>query len=216
MADVLIRPYRPADRVAVRHLCCETADRGNPVESILPQRELVADLMTRYYTDDEPDATWVADAGGRVVGYLTGTVRPRRCAWLNYWWVAPRSVARGLLRGALGQRQTWRVLGAAVTTWLRGGFDRRVPLADYPCHLHINIEQAFRGQQVGRRLVERFLAQVRAAGQTGVHVAVREDNPPARRLFERLGFAELSRHPFIQPHGASWSVTSMVVYVRRA
>ena len=216
MAEVLIRPYVPADRESVRHICCETADCGNPVESILPDRHLVADLMTRYYTDYEPQATWVAGSEGRVVGYLSGTVRPQRFFWINFVWVAPIAILRAIGRGVLFRRSTWRLLGAALTTWVRGGFHRRVPLRCYPCHLHINVQPEFRGQRVGQRLIERFLEQMRAARQAGVHVAVREDNPPAQRLFQRLGFTELSRHPFILPNGSARHVTSMVMYARRA
>ena len=146
--DIIIRPYEARDRSAVRQICCDTADRGNPVESILPERDMVADLMSRYYTDYEPQATWVAECDGQVIGYLNGTVQTCRFFWLNYWWVAP-------------------------------------------------------------------MVLLRAAGQAGVHVAIREDNPRAMQLFERLGFTELSRHPFILPNGSSWHVTSMVMYAKR-
>ena len=76
--SLLIRVYRPDDRDAVRTVACDTADRGEPVEGFFRDREVFADLLTRYYTDWEPQSLWVAEAEGRVIGYLTGCLDTRR------------------------------------------------------------------------------------------------------------------------------------------
>ncbi len=215
MADILIRPYRPADRAAVRHLCCETADRGLPAESIYDDDTLVADLMTNYFIRHEPQGIWVADAGGQVVGYVTGTLYPARFDRWQLWWIVPRAVLSAVLRGALGRLQTRRLLRATYVTWRRGGFPRHVSTREYPAHLHVNIAEGFRGQRVGRRLVEHFLAHARVAGRAGVHVILRADNEPACRLFERLGFALLRRYPLVLPHRAAYVETQALVYGKR-
>src|SRR3989442_159990 len=46
-----VRLYEPRDRAAVREICCDTADSGEPVETFFPDREGFADVLTRYYTD---------------------------------------------------------------------------------------------------------------------------------------------------------------------
>jgi GNAT superfamily N-acetyltransferase len=46
-----------------------------------------------------------------------------------------------------------------------------------------------RGQRVGRALVETILQWARAEGHELVHLWVTETNDPARRLYERCGFA---------------------------
>ena len=65
-AVVNIRLYESRDRAAVRRICCETADNGGPVEGFFRDRELVADLVTRYYTDFEPESCWVAEVAGAM------------------------------------------------------------------------------------------------------------------------------------------------------
>ncbi len=210
--EVVVRPYRAGDRSAVRQICCDTADLGLPVERIFHDRDATADFLTRYYTDDEPQASWVAECGGRVVGYLTGCLDARRYRRWMATWIAPAVVARSVLRGALWRRQTWRLLSAWLATWRRGGFERRIPLAQYPAHVHINVREGFRGQGVARELLERFTAQVRAKGLQGIHASVREDNVPACRFFEQMGFVTLQRWPIMLPKAEALQLHHTVLY----
>ena len=48
---------------------------------------------------------------------------------------------------------------------------------------------------VGSALVARLLEQAREAGVTSVLLEVRQSNPAARRLYEKLGFSEIGRRP---------------------
>ena len=210
--QVAVRPYEPRDREAVRRICCETADRGGPVEAFFSDRDVFADFVTGYYTAYEAQSLWVAEQGGQVIGYLTGCLDTRRCRRLTACVIVPRASVKALGRGALWSRATWRLAWAGLQTLLRGGGHARPSLERYPAHLHINLLRAFRGRRVGLGLVERFMAQAQAAGVRGVHVAIRGDNPPSRRFFERLGFIELSRHPVVFPNGASYDIRETVVY----
>ena len=212
---MILRAYEPADRSSVRRIACETANRGESADAIFPDREIVADLLTRYYTDAEPQSAWVADFEGRVVGYLTGCLDSRRYWRMMHWRVGPSAVLRAIARGACYRRETWRFVRAMMGTWRRGGFNRYVPLDEYPAHLHVNVQHGFRGQRVGTQLVERCIAQVREAGLRGMHLAVRDDNQPARRLFERLGFRELSRYPVLIPTAHAYQLHQTVIYGKR-
>ena len=189
--EVVIRAYTPVDRDAVRTIACETADRGEPVERFFPNREVFADALLTYYMEDESGALWVAEFEGRVVGYLTGCLDSGRYGRVMAWRVIPKAIGKGLIRGLLGSAQMWRWVAAGLSTWCGGGLRRHVSFHDYPAHLHVNVQQRFRGQQIGRRLVERFLEQARSAGVRGVHAAVRGDNEASCRFFARMGFAEL-------------------------
>ena len=210
-----IRPYQPRDRSAVRTLACDTADRGKPVESFFADRAFAADILTRYYTDQEPQASWIAEDGDRVIGYLTGCLNSRRCRRAMVWRVAPAAVLSSLCHRALWSSKTWRLIVAAVRTGLAGGFHRAIPLDTYPAHLHVNVREPFRAQQVGKRLVERFLAQTVEADVHGVHVSVRSDNASACRFFQRLGFAEVSRHPVVFPDGNVYRLHDTIIYGKR-
>ena len=210
-----VRAYAPRDRAAVRAIACETAVRGKPVESVWPDREVAADLLTRYYTDYEPGSLWVAEHAGQVIGYLTGCLGTQRYQRVMARRVVPHAVLGAITRGVLWSPQLWRLVRAGITTWHHGGFRQRAPLDLYPAHLHVNIQEGFRGQQVGRRLLERFLSQAAAAGVGGIHLAVREENVPARTLFEQMGFVLLSHRSFALPDGERLKISVTLTYGKR-
>lgn len=195
---MVIRPYQSADRPAVRRICCDTADAGRPVEAFFSDRELFADLLTRYYTDFEPQSLWVAAPAGRAAGYLAGTMDTRRAQRIMARRVWPAAVGRALCRGALGNVALWRL--AWRNRRLHAGAQRAaiVDLQAYPAHLHVNLDAAARGCGAGRRLLAAFVDQARGAGVPGLHAWVRADNAAGLRFFAAAGFRELGRCPLMR------------------
>ena len=194
MDEVVVRPFEARDRQRIRQICCDTADKGEPVEHFFPDRETFADLLTRYYTDDEPGSTWVAEQDGKVVGYLTGCLNTRRYWRAMLWRVIPQTLIKGIFRGAFFYPQTWKLFCSGAKIFFRGGFRKEVPLGQYPAHLHVNVTTASRGHHAGERLIQRFIEQAKRQGAQGIHLVTREDNLGARQFFERNGFSEISRH----------------------
>ena len=215
MSEVIVRPYEPRDRSAVRKICCDTAARGEAVEHFFQDREAAADLLASYYTDYEPQAVWIAEHEGRVIGYLTGCLDTHRYWRMVLWRVGPGAVLRTIDRGALLSRQTWRFLKAMMKTWFLSGARRPISLDNYPSHLHVNVQEGFRGQHVGRRLVERFCEQVQAAGLKGVYAPAGEDNLQARGLFEGMGFTVVNRRRMVLPEEGADQISYAVIYGKR-
>lgn len=195
-----IRPYEPRDREAVRTICCDTADRGEPVENFFPDREVFGDLLTRYYTDYEPESGWVGELGGEVVGYITGCLDTRRFIRVMAFSVAPRILIKGIRREVMKYPQAKEFIRSNLGLWFRGP-KKSVNLDEYPSHLHINLKRGARARGLGRDLVTRFLVQAKAAGSCGVHANVREDSDRARKFFEGLGFQAGGRHPVMARAG---------------
>ena len=189
--EVLVRPFDPRDRPAVREICCDTADSGRPMERFFPDREVFADLITRYYTDLAPETTWVAEEAGQVIGYLNGCFDSRRFARAMAWRILPATLLKALVRSSLWHRQTRQFVHVNLRDWLRGR--QHVDLRDYPGHVHINLRAAARGLGVGERLMGEFLRQAKAAGVPGLHANVSEANTGGRRFFEKCGFVPLGR-----------------------
>ena len=194
----LVRPYEPRDREAVRTLCCDTADGGNPVEAFFPDREIFADLVTRYYTDREPAFSWVAECDGRIAGYLNGCLNTRRFERTMALRILPRLAAKAILRGTLLRAQARHFLALNLPLWMHPAQNDPTETERYPAHFHINLAPAFRARHVGASLVQTFLFHLQRAHLPGVHANVREDNARARAFFEHLGFTALSRHPFLR------------------
>src|SRR5947207_15912617 len=71
-----IRSYQASDRGAVRKLCCETGFLGDPIDPVFQDRELFADFLTTYYTDHEPESSFVLEIDGKIRGYLLGSLNP--------------------------------------------------------------------------------------------------------------------------------------------
>ena len=210
----VVRAYAIEDRPAVRAIACETAARGEPVEAFFDDREVFADLLTRYYTDWEPGSLWVAEAGGQIAGYLTGCLDGRRYLERMAWPIGPQAAMRALARGTLLHPCMRRMAAAGFRTWRLHGFDRP-HLVDYPAHMHLNLLREARGQRIGERLVRRFMEQVMEARLPGIHASIRGDNERARRFFERLEFRELARYPMVLPAGEAFERHETVIYGRR-
>ncbi len=207
-----IRHYQPADRPAIRQIACDTADAGGPVERFFHDRETVADAITRYYTDYEPESLWVAECDGQIVGYLTGCLDTRRQERVTRKQILPKVIVGAIGRGVLWHADAWHLLAAFAATVLLGGFPHPIDLIAYPAHLHINIREGFRGGGLGPRLVEAFREQAGSVGVRGIHVITRGDNAGGRGFFEKMGFRLLFEKPLVLPTGAWFRRTSTAAY----
>jgi ribosomal protein S18 acetylase RimI-like enzyme len=107
---------------------------------------------------------WVATEDDRVVGFAYGLPTPEIPA--DGWY--------GLVREAVGP--------AAAERWLAGQF-AVVWIAVHPDH---------RGRGLGRRLLERLLAE---AGTDRAWLITHDLDSPARALYRSLGFRQLGHGP---------------------
>jgi len=207
-----IRSYKPQDRSALRQICCDTADAGRPSENFFPDREVLADLVTKYYTEYEPESSFVADNHGEVVGYITGCMDTQQFMRAMTWRIGPATFVKALFRGVLWHPQTVRLVRANLGLWLKGNDGGHETLRDYPAHLHVNIRDGFRGQKLGHRLVETFCELARKANVRGVHARVSAENTPACHFFGDLGFAEVHREPRCLSPDGSGRILYTIVY----
>lgn len=194
MPDLVIRRFQPADRQAVFRIGADTAFFGAPIEAYMEDRNAFLDAFYAYYTDFEPEHSWVACADGEVVGFLTGSVDTRIHKRTLLRVILPR-LAGNLLNGKyyFGKR-AWHYFGGMLGGVLRREFTR-VDLDAYPAHLHINVESAWRGYRLGQRLMEAYLGQLRELGITGVYLDTTSMNIVACRLYEKMGFRLLDTRP---------------------
>lgn len=210
-----IHRYRDADRTGVRSLCCDTADSGEPVERFFPDREVFADLVTRYYTDIDPDSSWVVKSEGLVVGYLNGCLDTRRFGRTMAIRILPRLAGKSILRGTWFRPQARRFITLNTPLWIHHTSGSKNDEDHYPAHFHINLAPGHRARQIGTTLVERFLTVLQESHIPGVHANVREDNERACAFFTRLGFTEISRHPFMRRPEQPENILYSLRYGRR-
>jgi hypothetical protein len=129
-----IRGYRASDRAAVRQLCCLTGFLGSPIDPVYEDRELFADFLTTYYTDHEPESSFVLEIDGELKGYLLGSRKPL----LNQLYSFQQNIVlflRSLLRYPRYNARSRRFI-----RWMMMNGWREVPAAPSRTpHFHINL-----------------------------------------------------------------------------
>ena len=188
LEDVVVRPYRAADRERVRRICFDTGYLGEPVAWQWRDVESFADLFTSYYTDHEPESAFVAERDGVVEGYLLGCADSRRAT------SEPAIFFRHVLRRGIALRPgtagfVWRSFGDALVDGLRRRLQAPVGHDDrWPAHLHIDLLPSIRGLGVGSRLMRAWLDRLRALSVPGCHLQTVAENHNAIAFFSAVGF----------------------------
>ncbi|HTX90419.1 MAG TPA: GNAT family N-acetyltransferase [Anaerolineales bacterium] len=194
MPDLLVRPYQPADRPAFFRIGADTAFFGAPIEAYMEDRNIFLDAFYAYYTDLEPEHAWVACADGQVVGFLAGCVDSASQSAKYRRGILPMLVGK-LFRGKyhFGKKARRYVAGMLLGS-MRGEF-LHADWKEYPAHLHINVDQAWRGHKLGQRLMDAYLGQLRSLEVRGVYLETTSLNEVACRLYEKVGFKLLDACP---------------------
>src|SRR5438270_185152 len=130
-APVVVRPYRDTDAAEVRRICCDTAWHGQPIDPVFSDRDFLADAVVGAYSRVEPESMFVAESGGKVVGYITGCRDTRRFARLFLRRVFPELAAKFFTRG-LWRPRPLRFFLRQAWAGIRHAPDRRAVVAAYP------------------------------------------------------------------------------------
>ncbi|MBA2241628.1 MAG: GNAT family acetyltransferase [Chthoniobacterales bacterium] len=185
----IIRPYRESDREAVRNLCCRTGFLGKPIDPIYEDRELFADFLTTYYTDHEPESSFVLEIDGELRGYLLGCRRPL----LNQLYSFYQNIClflRSLLRYPRYHERSRRFI-----RWLLLNGWREVPAAPRRTpHFHINLLPEARKVSTTRALFSAYFSYLYRSGEKRVYgQIVTFESRRGEKMFARYGFRVMNR-----------------------
>jgi hypothetical protein len=184
-----IRKFQPGDRARVRELCCETGVLGNPIDPVFEDRQLFADYLTAYYTDWEPQSSFVLLVNGEIRGYLLGSRFPLRQQIYNVYQNASLFL-RGLLRFP-----RYNAASKAFVKWILSTAWREVPASPRRCaHFHINLLADARAIPTTRAIMDAYLAYLYEAGEKRVYgQMVTFESRRGFKMFERYGFRVLNK-----------------------
>lgn len=187
--QIEIRPFQPGDRARVRELCCETGFLGNPIDPVFEDRELFADYLTAYYTDWEPESSFVLLLDGEIRGYLLGSRFPWRQQLYNLYQNASLFL-RGIVRFA-----SYNAASKAFVKWILSTAWREVPAAPRRCaHFHINLLADARSVATTRAIMDTYLAYLHQKGEKQVYgQMVTFESRRGFKMFERYGFRVLNK-----------------------
>ncbi|HTV43287.1 MAG TPA: GNAT family N-acetyltransferase [Candidatus Sulfotelmatobacter sp.] len=189
---VVVRHYKPEDREAIRQICCDTGFLGNPIETIFSDREIFADLFTNPYLDYGPNWAWVAEDGGKVVGYLLGSIS----ASFNYtlMYSGFQTTVKMIKRAATGCYAGHPRSRHFIRWLLTSGYREQPKHPENAAHLHLNVEKSHRGRGLGLRLWQAFEQQLETSGIRTCYGAF--FSRPRRRpeaVYSKLGFSVFDR-----------------------
>lgn len=184
-----IRNYQPSDREAVRRLCCQTGFLGEPIDPVYEDRELFADFLTTYYTDHEPESSWVVEIDGELRGYLLGCRKPLLNQLYSFYQNICLS-ARALLRYG-----SYNEASRAFIRWLVMNGWREVPASPRRTpHFHINLLPDARKIATTRALFSAYFGYLYRHGEKRVYgQIVTFESRRGEKMFERYGFKVLNR-----------------------
>jgi ribosomal protein S18 acetylase RimI-like enzyme len=186
---LVIRSYRTSDRDAIRRLCCQTGFLGQPIDPVYQDHELFADFLTTYYTDHEPESSFVLELEGQICGYLLGSRRPL----LNQLYAFQQNLVLGFR--ALLRYRRYNARSRRFVRWVLSHAWREVPAAPRRVpHLHINLLPEARKMSTARALMSAYLSYLYRCGEKHVYgQIVTFESRRGEKMFERYGFRVMNR-----------------------
>lgn len=195
-----IRSYRSTDRAAVRRLCCQTGFLGEPIDPVYQDHELFANFLTSYYTDYEPESSFVLEVEGELCGYLLGSRKPLRnqlYAFLQNIWLFLRVLVR---------YRNYNQRSRRFVRWMISHGWREVPAAPRRTpHFHINLLPDARKVATTRALLSAYFSYLYRSGEKRVYgQIVTFESRRGEKMFERYGFrvmnrAEITKYKSLHP-----------------
>ncbi|KAK7220773.1 hypothetical protein V2G26_008776 [Clonostachys chloroleuca] len=202
-----IRQYRPSDFDDMANICRMTL--APDLTGSEAAWRLAPYIWTHQYTHLSPATCFVVDDGaGRAVGYCIGC--PSVDAFVEGYGryvdevlepsaevVRPGDVAGArepwLLADSGKINETCLAQTAYNPRWLLVEGNEDVLGEGYRATMHVDLLESWQGKGWGRRLVERFVKEVRArrAGDCrGIGIGVASSNRKVVAFYEKLGFRE--------------------------
>jgi hypothetical protein len=191
MEEIIIRKYKKEDRSFVRNIAWDTAFIGKPGDTFFSSKEILADFLTLYFTDFEPESCFVAECNGEVVGYLIGakdTNALNKIFQLKILW---RLLIRSIVNGILFKKKERVFIFNCLISFLHQEFKMPDFAKEYPATLHINIDKNWRSLHAGSRLIAVYLDYLVKEKIKGVYLATMSED--AGRFFKKQGFILLHR-----------------------
>jgi ribosomal protein S18 acetylase RimI-like enzyme len=184
-----IRPYRESDLEDLYRICLATGWAGQDAAGIYADPKLVGHLFAAPYGVLAPESALVAEDGEGVAGYIIGAADTAafEARLERDWWPPLRGQYADPKRGPPAdwtpdQRLAWQIHHPRPP--------RPALLTRYPAHLHIDLMPRLQGQGMGKRMIDAWLALIRAQGARGAHLEVGTANARAIRFYRAYGLTE--------------------------
>jgi len=186
MEETIIRPYEIKDRSFIRDIAWETAFFGAPASAFFDGKEILADFLTKYFTDYEPQSCFVAEKENKVIGYIIGAKNNKRFENIFLFRIFPLLLFKFIFSGSVFRKKNAVFICNIIPGFFKGEFARPETSKDYPAVLHIDIKENFRDSGTGSKLVSVYLDYLAKNKIKGVWLSTSSEK--ASRFFNKEGF----------------------------
>jgi ribosomal protein S18 acetylase RimI-like enzyme len=187
--EIVIRKYSKEDKADIRKICIETAFLEESNKIFFDDDELLADALTLYFTDYEPESCFVATQGNQVVGYIIGTINVKNAKKTFKLKILPILIYKFFLKGLFFKKISRTFLFNLSFSLLKGEFFIPDFTKQYPATLHINIDKNYRRDKLGSKLIETYLNYLKEKNIRGVYLSTLSE--AATQFFIKMGFKPL-------------------------
>ncbi len=196
--NIIIRPFTKNDRKDIRRISCDTAFLGVDKKLFFDDDDILADALTLYYTDYEPQSCFVAVEKNRVIGYIIGSKDTGKMDMVFRNKVLPKLIGKAFIRGIFFRIKDLKFLLHIAGSFLKSEFSTPDFSKQYPATLHINIDEKFRGRRIGEKLIERYLNYLKEEKAQGIHFGTMSEG--AKNFFLKTGFLVLfeGKHSYLE------------------
>jgi len=187
-----IRNYRDEDLSSLYRICLATGHAGEDASQIYADPDIIGHIYAGQYGTLAPETALVAEDDEGVGGYILGCLntyefekRLERDWWPSLRLRYPDPSGKPPEHWSADERLRYAMHHPPRTP-------RRIS-EPFPSHLHIDLLPRLQRRGLGRKLMDAWLAHVRALGSKGVHLGVSMANVRAIRFYQRYGLQELER-----------------------
>ncbi len=198
--DFIIRKFEINDRAGVRHISCETSFLEYPRNMIFDDDEVLADALTLYFTDYEPESCFVVVQEGKVVGYIIGSKNVMEMERINNSKIIIPLFIKAVRRGVFFRWDNLKFFFYILKSALKGEFFMPNFVEEFPATLHINLQKEFRGKGIGEKLIKTYLDFLKEEGVGGLHFGTFSEG--AKNFFLKMGFTVLfnRKRTYLKPY----------------
>jgi Acetyltransferase (GNAT) family len=174
--SVNIRKFEKRDRGQVRLIAHDTAFMGQSASLFFEGREIICDALSLYFTDYEPEASFIAEVSSTVVGYLIGAKNKTVAENVFKNKIMPCLFWKALKSGVFFNKKNIVFMLSCLRAFFKGSLCAPDLIKEYPATFHINIIEKFRGQNIGASLMDAYLKYLKNNMIIGVHLATMSES----------------------------------------
>lgn len=200
---IRVRSAVPDDIDALYAISLATGHHGHDASQLYRDPKMMGHIYSAPYLKLQADLTFVLDDEGSTVGFAVGTLNTARFErdLEDDWWPRLREIYS---RPDASSRELWNADERRSEMIHCPELTPRELLADFPGHLHLNIQVSHQGRGFGSLLFETWLDAATKAGLQGVHIGTNRHNAGAVVFWQRMGFARWSEQPDLENSRVIW------------